>query len=707
MTREAAAGASRHQQHSTKVFSTPSAMSPPQLSSRNSGSSSGPLDEWSFAIDNSTGNVYFYNRRTRETRWTLPGEDVATSLISSLSTAHSIMKKVEQEEEARANESTSGPASAGSNRSMSQASGEEGKENLIKEAIDPHTGRKYYYDVLTRKSFWEDPRIQKKTLSMVSAASSSQTQSLQQPKSLSAQETASRPASKNEEELAPGGSYSATKVGDLSMIPAAGEEEEEEKRAEPKSSALFVDESSDAPLVKQLGSFSPTRSTREHPESPSRQSSMSSAVERMALERMLLSQDRLPSSSLKGDAEFNKNDLRLLKQRLSELKSKSSPSKASSAMRTEEDVRKDRGGETRKDDTVKERPSIARRQEPITSGVPSSNRSSTIAVKTPASSSGRPSTAPASSGGPCLRRSGCTCQACLTGTPVAVSARPGDHSSPQVEGELFPCGRCGRKFNEKSLAVHERVCAKVFSAKKKKEEVAAEDDEELQARGSKKPVAVSSGLPKWRKQSQELRLAMQRGRGAGSDSPSIADRFEPSMGGTADYGGAQDDGLVMCPHCERRFNEKAAERHIPKCNDIRSKPKTLRKGEGKSVYKANLSSPAMNATSSPSLTPGFGAGGQQGSAGPTGRKSLAGSNAMNTSTLSERGVTTVTCPDCRRRFSSKVFERHSQTCPAQSRHGVLSTSFSRQSGLRKSIPLSPASSRSSSSWDGGRFDDDE
>ena len=32
-----------------------------------------------------------------------------------------------------------------------------------------------------------------------------------------------------------------------------------------------------------------------------------------------------------------------------------------------------------------------------------------------------------------------------------------------------------------------------------------------------------------------------------------------------------DDDLVPCPNCGRRFNEKAAERHIPKCADIKAK----------------------------------------------------------------------------------------------------------------------------------------
>ena len=48
------------------------------------------------------------------------------------------------------------------------------------------------------------------------------------------------------------------------------------------------------------------------------------------------------------------------------------------------------------------------------------------------------------------------------------------------------------------------------------------------------------------------------------------------------------DGLVPCPHCNRRFNQKAAERHIPKCKDIKAKPRTLRRGAGTGAVQVHL-----------------------------------------------------------------------------------------------------------------------
>jgi len=46
---------------------------------------------------------------------------------------------------------------------------------------------------------------------------------------------------------------------------------------------------------------------------------------------------------------------------------------------------------------------------------------------------------------------------------------------------------------------------------------------------------------------------------------------------------APDSSLVQCPHCSRRFNEQAAERHIPKCNDIKAKPSSLKAGSRKNI----------------------------------------------------------------------------------------------------------------------------
>lgn len=41
---------------------------------------------------------------------------------------------------------------------------------------------------------------------------------------------------------------------------------------------------------------------------------------------------------------------------------------------------------------------------------------------------------------------------------------------------------------------------------------------------------------------------------------------------------------VPCPHCGRRFAELVAERHIPKCVDIRAKPGRLMAAGGRGAH---------------------------------------------------------------------------------------------------------------------------
>lgn len=45
---------------------------------------------------------------------------------------------------------------------------------------------------------------------------------------------------------------------------------------------------------------------------------------------------------------------------------------------------------------------------------------------------------------------------------------------------------------------------------------------------------------------------------------------------------SENPDYVQCPHCQRRFNQTAAERHIPKCSNFqfnkpKSKPKPIKR----------------------------------------------------------------------------------------------------------------------------------
>lgn len=78
---------------------------------------------------------------------------------------------------------------------------------------------------------------------------------------------------------------------------------------------------------------------------------------------------------------------------------------------------------------------------------------------------------------------------------------------------------------------------------------------------------------KWKEQSKAFREAMRAARQV-TKALEAGEPLPPPV-----YSGP-DLSLIPCPHCGRRFNEKAAERHIPQCNNIRAKPSSLKKGTG-------------------------------------------------------------------------------------------------------------------------------
>ena len=171
--------------------------------------------------------------------------------------------------------------------------------------------------------------------------------------------------------------------------------------------------------------------------------------------------------------------------------------------------------------------------------------------------------------------------------------------------ELKQCADCGRKFNPKSYEKHVKSCKKVFMTKRKafdmKDSRVGEATKQ-QGGGSsyssssrngggrrgaggrsnrrgkddrKLPTAGTKKSGKWKQQSSALRDAMKQSR--------IVSQYEkegrlhelPAMAPSA-----PDPSLVPCPHCGRSFNQKAADRHIPKCANTKAKPKRLVRGSG-------------------------------------------------------------------------------------------------------------------------------
>ena len=181
-----------------------------------------------------------------------------------------------------------------------------------------------------------------------------------------------------------------------------------------------------------------------------------------------------------------------------------------------------------------------------------------------------------------------------------------DANLPQEE-----CPDCGRKFNQNAFEKHVKICKKVFMQKRKKfdstkqrlqgdgvdpelkkvYEKAKKEETRAQRGGgggggggmalkhNDQPVGGKGGGgggggdSKWKQQSQAFREAMKAAR----DYAKAKERGEEPPPPVIS---APDPSLIPCPHCGRRFNEMAANRHIPQCKNIKAKPTSLKKGGG-------------------------------------------------------------------------------------------------------------------------------
>lgn len=168
-------------------------------------------------------------------------------------------------------------------------------------------------------------------------------------------------------------------------------------------------------------------------------------------------------------------------------------------------------------------------------------------------------------------------------------------------GDMLECPDCNRKFNPVPFEKHVKICAKVFLQKRKKfdsTKMRVADNPELvkiltqkqreekkakaaERKGQGRPAAGNDETPvggddkkkKWEEQSKAFREAMKAARQVTAAIASGAPLPPPVMS-------APDPSLIPCPHCGRRFNDKAAERHIPQCQNIKAKPSSLKRGSG-------------------------------------------------------------------------------------------------------------------------------
>ncbi|KAH8310251.1 hypothetical protein KR044_000229, partial [Drosophila immigrans] len=177
------------------------------------------------------------------------------------------------------------------------------------------------------------------------------------------------------------------------------------------------------------------------------------------------------------------------------------------------------------------------------------------------------------------------------GQPTSPKARQVT-KTPPPEG-TSSCRHCGRHFNTERLGKHEEVCQRTMSTKRKifdasKQRVKGTDNEKYsknQQRQRQQALprsqstyssaaqqqGLSTGVKKsnWRKKHEEFIQAIRAAKQVQAHlarGGKLSDLPPPAPSENPDY--------IQCPHCGRRFNQQAAERHIPRCATmIHNKPR--------------------------------------------------------------------------------------------------------------------------------------
>ncbi|XP_053681804.1 uncharacterized protein LOC128732555 isoform X2 [Sabethes cyaneus] len=227
---------------------------------------------------------------------------------------------------------------------------------------------------------------------------------------------------------------------------------------------------------------------------------------------------------------------------------------------------------------------------PVTKKQSSPAASATTATVVQSRGSSSNSTKPSSSR-PSTGKSTMASASSVTRKPSVASSVLSTTTTSTVDGPvpdgLTRCDICSRNFADDRIDKHREICKKTKSKKRKvfdttKHRVAGTEAEKYVAKKktgttvSKKSVSSVSGpgpagarKSDWRRKHEEFIQAIRAAKEMQAHlakGGKLSDLPPPPPSENPDY--------IQCPHCSRRFNQTAAERHIPKCATmLHNKPK--------------------------------------------------------------------------------------------------------------------------------------
>ncbi|KAK0182389.1 hypothetical protein PV327_000534 [Microctonus hyperodae] len=161
----------------------------------------------------------------------------------------------------------------------------------------------------------------------------------------------------------------------------------------------------------------------------------------------------------------------------------------------------------------------------------------------------------------------------LTPGNKSTSSSSRSNSSGTINGSTVACKVCGRTFASDRINLHEQICAKTTKKKRKifditNQRVSGTEMETYVKKPTKKgqtekKVKKPEAKSNWRKKHEDFINAIRSAKNTQAHLAAggkLSDLPPPPPSDTSDY--------VQCPHCGRKFNQAAADRHIPKCEHM-------------------------------------------------------------------------------------------------------------------------------------------
>ncbi|KAL4217867.1 Zinc finger C2HC domain-containing protein 1A [Mactra antiquata] len=137
--------------------------------------------------------------------------------------------------------------------------------------------------------------------------------------------------------------------------------------------------------------------------------------------------------------------------------------------------------------------------------------------------------------------------------------------------DLKPCKHCGRTFVPESLAKHQANCQNIQKKRKVFDTSKQRATEDLSVRQIKAAQKKTVQPPKshWKQKHEEFIRNIRAAKNA-----QVA--MDMGMPLPPPPPPSENPDYVQCPYCNRRFNEKAAQRHIDFCKEQQSRIKAKR-----------------------------------------------------------------------------------------------------------------------------------